>query len=392
MEKLIQKSEKKAALSKDKIRRYLYSQIDWIQRLILILGYRGTGKTTLVLQYLSSLKSKGIYLSLDDFYFETNRLIEVIEALYQLGYRTFVLDEVHRYEYWSRDLKQLYDDFEDIQIIATGSSIMDISKGSSDLSRRAVVYKLNGLSFREYLNFHFDLDLKTFSLKEIIEQHIFLTEELLDTIAIKKEFEKYLKYGYYPFHLEGIRTYHQKLEETINLIIDIDIAPFSDLQYSTTRIMKKLLFILSESVPFTPNVQKLAEKLECPRNTVLRLMDLLNQAQILQLLKTSTEGISYLQKPEKIYLQNSNLVYTFSSEPNVGNLRETFFFNQLSVVHKVSAPKYGDFLIDEQFLFEVGGSSKTNELIKGLPNAYLALDIASGNDKRIPLWLFGFLY
>jgi predicted AAA+ superfamily ATPase len=392
MEKLIHKSERKAQASKEKKKRYLFSQIDWIQKLIIILGYRGTGKTTMVLQYLSSLNRKGIYLSLDDIYFESNRLVSTVEQLYQLGYRVFLLDELHRYEYWSKDLKQLYDDYEDVQIIATGSSILDISKGSSDLSRRAVLYRLHGMSFREYLNFNHDKEFSALKLNDIIENHVNISDEIIDSVSILKEFGKYLKYGYYPFHLEGNRTYHQKLEETINLVIDMDIAPYEELQYNTTRIMKKLLYILSQSVPFTPNIQKLSEKLESPRNNILRLMDLLNQAQILQLLKASTQGISYLQKPEKIYLQNTNLVYSFSNQPNVGNLRETFFFNQVSAVHHVTAPKYGDFLVDEQFLFEIGGAAKTNEQIKGLPNSYLALEIERGNDKRIPIWLFGFLY
>lgn len=393
MERLIEKSERKANINRNLKRRYLYEQIDWDQRLIMVLGYRGTGKTTLLLQYLSSVQRQGIYLSLDDFFFETNRLVPSVDTLYGMGYRVFLLDEVHRYVWWSKDIKQLHDDFPDIQVVATGSSILDISKGSADLSRRASVYHLEGLSFREYLNFNKDLNLTKLGLQEILSNHHILGPQLLDTFDFHADFQDYLRYGYFPFFLESGKSYQQQLQETIQLVIDTDIAPFEELQHATTRTMKKLLFVLSESVPFTPNINKLAEKLETQRNTILRLLDILGQASILQLLKTSTKGISYLQKPEKIYLHNPNFIYLFSPNmANIGNVRETFFFNQVGAVHSVTAPKFGDFMVDDAYLFEVGGSSKTGDQIRGIPNAYLALDVEGGSNNRIPLWLFGMLY
>lgn len=393
MEVLIEKSERRKKLVEGKKRRYLYEQIDWEQRLIIVLGYRGAGKTTLLLQYLSSAQKKGVYLSLDDFFFETHRLVETVQTLYGMGYRLFLLDEVHRYLWWSRDLKQLYDDYDDIQLVATGSSILDISKGNADLSRRAAAYHLQGLSFREYLNFKKNLDLPVLTLNEILTNHHIIAPDLLDSFRYPADFQSYLKTGYFPFFLDAKSTYYQKLQETINLVIDTDIAPYEELQHSTTRTMKKLLFVLSESVPFTPNINKLSEKLETPRNTILRLLDFLHNAQILHLLKTSTKGVSYLQKPEKIYLHNTNFIYLFSpTQANVGNIRETFFFNQLSAVHQVTAPKFGDFMIDDAFVFEVGGANKTSEQIMGIPNAYLALDIEGGNNNRVPLWLFGMMY
>ena len=393
MENLIAKSERKAKFVQGKKRRYLYEQIDWEQRLSIILGYRGVGKTTILLQRLDSAQKKGVYISLDDFYFETHRLVETVETLYGLGYRLFLLDEVHRYAWWSKDIKQLYDDYDDIQIVATGSSILDISKGNADLSRRAAIYHLQGLSFREFLNFRKNINLQPLSLDEVLTQHHLIAPELLDSFNFQTDFQDYLKFGYFPFFLEAKKTYAQKLQETIQLVIDSDIAPYEELQHSTTRTLKKLLYVLSESVPFTPNINKLAEKLETPRNTVLRLLDILHQAQILQLLRTTTKGISYLQKPEKIYLQNTNFIFLFSPEKaNIGNIRETFFFNQLSSLHSVTAPKYGDFMVDDSYVFEVGGASKSNEQIRGVPNAYLALDISGGNNNRIPLWLFGMLY
>jgi predicted AAA+ superfamily ATPase len=393
MKRLIDKSKRKVQGVTGSFKRYLYHKIDWTQRLIVILGYRGVGKTTLLLQYLAQQSQKGIYISLDDLYFESHRLYETVHELYLQEYRLFVLDEVHQYAFWSKDLKQLYDDFDDIQIVATGSSILDIQKGSADLSRRSVVYTLNGLSFREFLEVHRNIKIAEIPLLNLIEQHHKIAPELLDTINFPEDFEDYLHYGYFPFFMEGKNSYYQKVQETFQLVINSDIAPYEELQYSTVRTMKKLLFVISQSVPFTPNIQKLAEKLETTRNTVLKLLDILQQAQLILLLKSSTQGVSYLQKPEKIYLNNTNFIHVLSgNQPNMGSIRETFFFNQLSVNHQVTASKYGDFLIDDTYVFEVGGASKSSEQIKGVPNAYLALDIHSGNQRRIPLWLFGLLY
>lgn len=393
MERFIEKSERKGRLVKDKQKRYLFEQIDWSQRLIVILGFRGAGKTTLVLQHMLGVREPGVYLSLDDFYFETNRLVEAVEKLYGLGYRLFVLDEVHRYQFWSKDLKQLYDDYEDIRVVATGSSILDISKGNADLSRRAAVYHLQGLSFREFLSFRKNIKLPVLPLEQIIAEHHIIAPDVVDSIRVKAEFQDYLKFGYFPFFLEARSTYVQKLQETMHLVIDTDIAPFEELQHTTTRNLKKLLYVLGEAVPFTPNINKLAEKLEIPRNTILKMLNILHQAQLLYLLRTDTKGASYLQKPEKIYLQNTNFMYVLAQEKaNVGSIRETLFMNQLSAVHKITAPKYGDFLVNDSYVFEVGGASKNTDQIKGLPTAYLALDIEAGSNRRIPLWLFGMLY
>ncbi len=394
MDRFISKSEKKRNEVTEAFTRYLLPEVDWNQRLILLLGHRGVGKTTLLLQQLKKDPSKSIYLSLDDYYFEEKRLIEVVGALYDLGYRSFYLDEIHRYVHWSKELKNVYDDFTDSKFIVTGSSILEISKGHEDLSRRAVVYPLVGLSFREFLLLEEKVDLPVLTLDQIIQQHATISSDYLDHFDFKSSFKNYLSYGYYPFYREGKRVYHQKLQETTNLVIDSDITPFEELNYSTVRVMKKLLYMISQSVPFIPNISKLAEKMGVTRNTILKLLDILDKAQLLSLLHTSTEGISMLQKPEKIYLQNTNLAYMFAHEsPNVGNLRETFFFNQLQVRHQVTAPKYGDFMVDSQYVFEVGGISKTSKQIQGVPNAYLAIDgIEGGAGNRIPLWLFGFLY
>jgi predicted AAA+ superfamily ATPase len=392
MESLLFKSRKKVANSIDKIKRLIYDDIHWDERLILLLGYRGVGKTTLMLQRLKEFGEKGIYFSMDDLYFETNRLVTVVEELYTLGYRAFFIDEVHRYSFWSKDLKQLYDDYEDIHLVATGSSILEVAKGQGDLSRRAIVHQLQGLTFREYLQFEKKLKLSPIDLETILEHHHEISADLSEQISLKKDFNNYLKNGYFPFYKENKSVYFQKLSETINLVIDIDIAPFEELNYNTVRTMKKLLYVISQSVPFVPNITKLSERLEAPRNTILRLLDLLHQAKIIKLLHAENEKMSYLKKPEKIFLENTNFMYLFAEgKANIGSIRETFFLNQLGQHHRVTASKWGDFMVDEKFTFEVGGSNKNFKQIKGVPNSYLAIDIENGTGNKVPLWLFGML-
>ena len=392
MESLLFKSNKKVSNSIDKIKRLIYDDIHWDERLILLLGYRGVGKTTLMLQRLREFGEKGIYFSMDDLYFETNRLVTVVEELYTLGYRAFFIDEVHRYSFWSKDLKQLYDDYEDIHLVATGSSILEVAKGQGDLSRRAIVHQLQGLTFREYLQFEKKLKLSPIDLETILEHHHEISADLSEQFSLKKDFNNYLKNGYFPFYKENKSVYFQKLSETINLVIDIDIAPFEELNYNTVRTMKKLLYVISQSVPFVPNITKLSERLEAPRNTILRLLDMLHQAKIIKLLHAENEKMSYLKKPEKIFLENTNFMYLFAEgKANIGSVRETFFFNQLGQNHRVTASKWGDFMVDEKYTFEVGGSNKNFKQIKGVPNSYLAIDIENGTGNKVPLWLFGML-
>jgi predicted AAA+ superfamily ATPase len=393
MNKLIQKSERKIKQFSVKHRRSVFDDIYWEDRLIILLGHRGSGKTTLMLQHLKSIENKAIYLSLDDFIFEEYRLIDVFEDLYRKGYKRYYLDEVHRYLHWSKDLKQLYDDYNDIQIIATGSSILDISKGHADLSRRAVTYTLQGLSFREYLLIDKDIVLPKLTLNQIIEEHHLLSVGLLDKFSWKTDFKNYLKYGYYPFFTENKSTYFTKLEQTAQLVIENDIVPFEGLNYKSIHSLKKLLFVISQSVPFIPNISNLAITLDLSRNNLLKLLDLLDQARLIKLLKAGTKGVSYLQKPEKIYLENANLIHLFAQEkPNIGSLRESFFLNQVNYKHLVYSSKYADFMVDDNYTFEIGGANKSLKQIKGVPQSYLALDIKAGSGKSIPLWMFGFLY
>lgn len=394
MERLIKISEKRQKNVGTGFYRYLFDEIDWDQPLSLIKGARGTGKTTMLLQRMKLIRDSVIYLSLDDFYFESNRLISLADELYEKGYRHFYLDEVHQYPYWSKDLKNLYDNYPDIKIVATGSSALQIDEGKADLSRRANVYLLHGLSFREYLALEQGHLFDNFSLGHILEHHIDAASVINDQVDILKAFRRYLMEGYYPFFTNDKRNYHQKLQQIVQLTTEVDIPAVEKINYATIKSMNNLLYVVSQSVPFTPNIQSLAEKIGVSRNLILKALDMLEKAGVLSLLRSDIKGVSYLQKPEKIYLQNPNLAYMFSGEePNKGSLRESFFFNQLSVKHSVTSSRFSDFLVDGAYTFEIGGAAKTKRQLQGIPNGFIAADdIEHGNQNKIPLWMFGFLY
>ncbi len=395
MERLLKLSGRKYRIALPPFKRYLFLQIEWNQRLILILGHRGTGKTTLMLQKMQEYKEEEtFYLSLDDYVFEESRLATVIEDLFEKGYKKFFLDEAHRYANWSTDLKIIYDQYPEASFVVSGSSILKLSKGMADLSRRAATYHLAGLSLREFIALEKGISMPTLEFADILTNSVELSDQITDKIDILPLFREYLEYGYYPFYQESKLQYKSRLIEITNLVLEMDIAPFEELTHHTIRTMKKMIFIIAESVPFIPNISKLAERLEVSRNTILKILDLLEQARILNLLRKSTQGVSFLQKPEKIYLHNGNLAFALSSNnSNKGNIRESFFLNQVQVNHEVTFPKYGDFMVDQVYIFELGGPGKTAHKINGVPNAFIVADeIKSGSKNKIPLWLFGFLY
>lgn len=393
-DRLLNISEKRKNQVKTDFMRYLYQDIDWAQRLLLIKGARGVGKTTLLLQHFKNNPENAVYLSLDDFYFESNRLLLLVETLYGEGYRTFYLDEVHQYLHWSNDLKNLHDNFTDIKIIATGSSALKIDKGKADLSRRMVVFQLFGLSFREFLTLELNVHFEAISLNNLLEKHESLSTEILNEINPLDYFNAYLKHGYYPFYKSDKKFYHQKLQQTLQLTLEVDLPDVENLNFSTIKGMKNLLFTLSQIVPYTPNIQTLSDKIGSTRNSTLKALDLMDKGNMLNLLRSDNKGVSYLQKPEKVYLENTNLYYVFNDKaPNKGSLRETFFFNQVKVKNDVTHSKFGDFMVDQTYTFEIGGATKTAKQIAGVPLSYIAADeIKYGNRNKIPLWLFGFLY
>jgi predicted AAA+ superfamily ATPase len=303
------------------------------------------------------------------------------------------IDEVHHYADWSQNLKNIYDNYPDLNIVYTGSSMLEIDNSKVDLSRRQTVYQLSGLSFREYLKFEDIMSLAPISLETLVNQHLKYAMEITAKTKILPLFEKYLQHGYYPFYKEAGEDFFSRLKEVAALVIDSDLPAVEDVEYATVEKAKKMLMILAARVPFTPNISQLCKELETTRDLGLRLLYALDRAALLGLLTSEIKNYKQLSKPDKVYLNNSNLMYALTPRVDKGNLRETFFYNQTSAVSSVVLPKNGDFFVDGKYLFEVGGKSKTFEQIKDLPDSYLAIDdVEFGHKNRIPLWMFGLLY
>lgn len=396
MENLQLEFQRKIATVSIAIQRYLVNQIDLNNRLIAIKGARGSGKTTLILQ-LAKLHlplNSTLYVSLDHIYFFDNKLYHLAQQFALFGGTHLLLDEVHKYPNWSRELKLIYDNFPELNVIFTSSSMLEIYKSESDLSRRAVTYELKEMSFREFVRFETGHQFSAYSLIEILENHIELATDILAKIKPLPLFEKYLKTGAYPYYKENEAFYIQKLQNTINLIIEIDINAVESLQYSTLVKLKKLLISIASSAPFTPNITKLSEKIDISRNMLVQSIKLLSRAGLVNELYKDNSGIGVLTKPEKLYLNNSNLMYALApNRVDIGNVRETFFLNQFKGLHPINLSKSADFIVDKTYTFEVGGKNKTKKQIQGLENAYLAKDnIEIGFGNMIPVWLFGWMY
>lgn len=378
--------------------RYLAKQINWDQRLIAIKGARGTGKTTVLLQRIKfhlDKKDKALYTSLDNLYFLENTLLSLAENFALQGGKFLFLDEVHKYPNWSRELKLIYDQFPKLNVVFTSSSILEINKGESDLSRRAVKYILKELSFREYLNLKHGLDLPFTDLESILENQRDVALAIKEQVEFPiQEFRTYLKYGAYPYIFEGTDSYYPKLLDTINLILEVDVNTVENISYLESRKIKKLLVAIAQSAPFTPNVSKLSERLGISRNFLLNSIKILDRAELVHELFKPTKGIGAFTKPEKLYLNNTNLIYALGqSQIEMGTLRETFFANQLKHNKEIHLADKGDFLINKKYVFEIGGKNKTSKQIQGVKHALVVQDnIEIGALNTLPLYLFGFLY
>jgi predicted AAA+ superfamily ATPase len=377
--------------------RSLIDKISWEARLIGIKGPRGVGKTTLLLQYIKKnlpIDHSTLYVSLDNIWFAQNNLVDLVDDFAKRGGKYLFLDEVHKYPNWSIEIKNIYDDFPELKVVFTGSSMLEILNARADLSRRAVIYHMQGLSFREYLAIETGQEFAVHSLEEIIANHVSISREILQKVKPLAHFGSYLNHGYFPFFQEVPTLYHQRLEEVVNMTLEIELPLLRSVDISYVPRLKHLLHIISESVPFIPNVTKLAERIGINRNTLVSYLFFLQEAHLTKNLYKDIKGITQMQKPEKIYLENTNFQFAFTPKnADLGNLRETFFINQLSNSHTVEYVKDGDFRIDGRYIFEVGGKNKSSEQIQGVKNSFIAADdIEYGNAKRIPLWLFGFMY
>lgn len=376
--------------------RSLIHSIQWNYRLIGISGARGVGKTTLVLQYLKkefpASGNTSLFASLDHIWFSTNSLVDLADQFSKVGGKVLVLDEVHKYPNWSRELKNIYDFYPELKVIFTGSSLLEILNSGADLSRRALMYHLNGMSFREYVNFETGSSLPNFTLEEILKQHQEIAYDLISRLKPFQYFGEYLKQGYYPFSREFGELYDQQLRSVVNLVLEVELPQLRKFDLAYVSKIKQLLSIIADSVPFIPNVSKMSQKIGINRTTLLTYFHYLHESKLTSNLYQSNEGISLLQKPEKLYLENTNLAFALGRNVDIGNLRETFFLNQVGYQHQLTLPEKGDFLIDRLWNIEVGGMGKDLPKPENEFHFVAADTIETGFGPKIPLWLFGFLY
>lgn len=397
MESLVRRNKMLIAHTSTKMVRSIMDEINWDNRLISIRGARGIGKTTLMLQYL---KINGIdykqslYVSLDGGYFTQHSLIEFAEEFYARGGKHLFLDEVHKYPTWSREVKEIYDNFPELKLVLSGSSVLNILNADADLSRRCLPYEMQGLSFREYLWLVKNIRIEPVSLEDLLNHG----DEFCDMVNEKcrplEFFDDYLENGYYPFVLEGKRDYLTRLQSVIDFILEVELPLHCGVEVGNIRKIKSLLTILASNVPMQVDISKLSVAIGTSRQTVLSYLQSLKRARLINLLYSDESSLKKMQKPDKIYLENTNIADVLSlAAPNTGTLREAFFVNQLMYKHSVEYSSKGDFRIDGKYTVEIGGRSKGGKQIANVENGFIAADdveYAYGN--KIPLYAFGFLY
>ena len=377
--------------------RPLYSEIDWDDRLVCIKGAKGTGKTTMMLQFLKEHPAecaKSFYVSLDSLWFANHSPLDVVEWLHNHGFERLFLDEVHYFKPWQTLVKNIYDDYPKMKVVYSGSSLMKLNAGGGDLSRRQRTFELKGLSFREFLEFEGVGRFEKLSLEEILENHRAIAREIVSKAKVLRYFGKYIEGGYYPFYKSARGGYHERISQIVAQILERDWPETEDVTLATVMKTKKMLMILAESCPQVPKMNELYAQLETDRNQGLKMLYALERAGILSLLSSKSAKLGNLSRPDKIYCDNTNIMHALTVGTNSGTVRETFFLNQLRCAgHKVSYPPQGDFLVDGRHLFEVGGKGKGFTQIKDVPDSYVVNDgVETGIGNKIPLWLFGFLY
>jgi predicted AAA+ superfamily ATPase len=396
-EVLKERSLKKVNQTDTSLVRSVMQDIAWDWRLTAVKGARGIGKTTLLLQRLKHLDlppEEALYASCDHIWFGEHRLVELADAFSKRGGKMLFLDEVHKYPNWSQELKNIYDDFPELKVVFTGSSLLDILNSKADLSRRAVTYMMQGLSLREFICMETGIEFPKHTLEDILENHVKIAGELVRQLKPLRYLDEYLTRGYYPFYKESSTLYNQRIEEVVNLMLYIELPLLRKIDMSYVFKIKQLLQIIAESSPFVPNVSKLSERIGVNRNTFIGYLYYLHEAGLTHNLFKDVNGITRLQKPDKIYLENPNLHFTLSLKaPSSGHIRECFFLNQLNYKHQIECIDTGDFKVNGTYLFELGGKSKGSAQLKKQKNAFVVSDnLEIGFENKIPLWLFGFLY
>ena len=396
IERIYRISAEKIAETSLELKRSAYGDVDWDSRLIGLRGARGVGKTTLLLQKIlesGADRDTSLYLSLDSIWLDVKEIYRLAEYHVQHGGTRLVLDEVHYVKDWQKIVKNLYDDFRKLKIAYTGSSLLRLKARQGDLSRRQVGYELPGLSFREFLKFDGAIDYPSITLTDILSDHLSIAREITRKVRILPLFERYFRSGYYPFFRESSVKYEERIRQVVNQTLDSDWPSVEDVTAETIRKARKMLRILAAFPPQTPKMKSLYAELGTERQHGLKILYALERAGLLNLLASDFDALDNLSSPEKIYCENTNLMYALTSDADIGTARETFFANQVSNGHVLTYPKKGDFLVDDRWLFEIGGKGKGFAQIKDIPNSYVVNDgVEVGFGNKIPLWLFGFLY
>ena len=380
--------------------RSIMEDIQWNEaRLIAIRGARGVGKTTLMLQYQKlhygdNMNHKSLYVRLDNSYFSTHNLVDTAEQFYRQGGELLLVDEVHNAPLWAKELKEIYDTFKTLRVVFTGSSLLHILNAQADLSRRCISYDMQGLSFREYLLLYHNIEIPRYSLEDILTNPQEIAFAVRDKCFPLEHFSTYLQKGYYPFGVEGFNPYYQRIESIADLLLNIELPQLRGVDVGNVRKLKALLAVISTEVPMLVDVSKLSALIGVSRITLLAYLQYLHDAKLIRLLYSDDLSVKKMQKPDKILMENTNLLQALSlKEPNIGTMRETFFCNQLGYKHQVEYNKSGDFLIDHKLTFEIGGKTKDGKQVAQHENAYIAaddIDYPMGN--KLPLWLFGLMY
>jgi predicted AAA+ superfamily ATPase len=397
LDRIYEISERRLQETDLTFRRCLCDKIDWLQRLVSVLGPRGTGKTTMLLQHMKETEGdaqSSLYLSLDNVWLSTREAYEVVEHHVKHGGTELYLDEVHFLDGWQTLVKNLNDDFRRLRIAYTGSALLRIEKDGGDLSRRQIVNQLPPMSFREYLNFEGLGPFDPVPLAKVLTGHVPLAREVMSRIGvILPHFEAYLDHGAYPFYKDAGRHFGDMLRQTVNQVLDVDWPKTERVEPQTIHHARQMLSILASTPPQTPNVTALCRELGVDRKQGMRILEALARAGLLRLLSSGQKKLKTLSTPDKLYCGDPNLMCALTAEPDTGTLRETFMLSQLEAVSSVAYPTQGDFLVDGRFLFEVGGAGKKYRQIADIPDSFLAVDdLEVGRGNRIPLWLFGFLY
>jgi len=376
-------------------KRFLFHKIDFDERLIGILGARGVGKTTILLQYLHAISQdkKTLYIMADHPLVVELGLFAIADAFQKKGGEALIIDEIHKIKNFEIDLKLIYDSFFALHVVFTGSNAVAIDNAKADLSRRAVIYRLPVLSFREFLELETHEKFEPISLDNILENHTKLATEILSKIKPFAYFEAYLKSGAYPFYTTSNNSYIQKLLSASMQIIETDLPMIYTIDHDKINSLKKMMIMLCQSEPYDINISKLCGAVELNQRTLYKYLGILQAAGLIRILGAKSNGVSIISKPEKLYLDNTNLFSIFCDSPKIGTVRETFFASQTSYEHTINYPKSGDFILDEKQTFEIGGKDKNVKQLKDIENGYIvADDIEIGVDNKIPLWLFGFMY